>query len=214
MEWCNAHPEGTKEPVPLQLLWITPLRALANDTVNAMLKPVADLDLPWTVELRTGDTSASMRAKQRKRFPSALVTTPESLSLLLSHPDTREKMQSLKTVVIDEWHELLGSKRGVQTELCLARLRAWLPQLRTWGLSATLGNLNEAVEVLLGIGAEKRQHFLVSADLKKKVEVKVLIPKQVEGFPWAGHLGLKLLPQVIKHLERAKTTVAAGVRKL
>ncbi|MDB6028168.1 MAG: associated domain protein [Verrucomicrobiales bacterium] len=207
MEWCNAHPEKTKEAAPLQLLWITPLRALANDTVNAMRKPVADLNLPWTVELRTGDTSASMRAKQRKLFPSALVTTPESLSLLLSNPDTREKMQSLKTVVVDEWHELLGSKRGVQTELCLARLRTWFPSLRTWGLSATLGNLDEALRVLTGSDATERQSVMISADLKKKVEVKVLIPKQVEGFPWAGHLGLNLLPQVLKYLERAKTTL-------
>ncbi len=205
MEWCNAHPEKTKEDAPLQLLWITPLRALANDTVNAMLKPVADLRLPWTVELRTGDTSASIRARQKKRFPSALVTTPESLSLLLSHPDTREKMASLKTIVVDEWHELMGSKRGVQTELCLARLRTWFPHLRTWGLSATLGNLEEALHVLVGEGSKNA--VMISADLKKKVEIKVLIPKQVEGFPWAGHLGLNLLPQVTKYLERSKTTL-------
>jgi ATP-dependent Lhr-like helicase len=207
MEWCNAHPEKTRETASLQLLWITPLRALANDTVNAMLKPVADLKLPWSVELRTGDTSASVRARQKNLLPSALVTTPESLSLLLSHPDTREKMRSLKTVVVDEWHELMGSKRGVQTELCLARLRTWFPQLRTWGLSATLGNLEEAREVLMGGETEGRRSIMISADLKKKVEVKVLIPKQVEGFPWAGHVGLKLLAQVLKYLERAKTTL-------
>ncbi len=206
MEWLEAHPEKPRETAPLQLLWITPLRALANDTVNAMSKPVADLKLPWRVELRTGDTSAAMRAKQRKEFPSALVTTPESLSLLLSHPDTREKMQSLKTVVVDEWHELMGSKRGVQTELCLARLRAWFPHLRTWGLSATLGNLDEAMRVLVGSNPAS-EPVMISADLKKKIEVKVLIPKHVEGFPWAGHLGLNLLPQVLKYLERAKTTL-------
>ena len=99
------------------------------------------LDLPWTVGLRTGDTSSAERAKQARRLPSALVTTPESLSLILSNADAREKLSQLRMVVVDEWHELLGNKRGVMTELALARLRRWNPQLRVWGLSATLGNL-------------------------------------------------------------------------
>lgn len=207
IEWLAEFPERKEWPdaVPLRLLWITPLRALANDTAQSIVKPIADLGLPWTVELRTGDTSAALRAKQRMRFPTVLVTTPESLSLLLSYPGTREKMAGLKSIVVDEWHDLMGTKRGVQTELCLARLRNWFPQLRTWGLSATLGNLEQALDVLMGNDAPDAR--LISGDLKKRVEVKTLIPKSVETFPWGGHVGLGLLPQVIKHLEQKRTTL-------
>jgi ATP-dependent helicase Lhr and Lhr-like helicase len=207
LEWLNETSEksSTEKSVPLRLLWITPLRALANDTAESILKPITDLDLPWTVQLRTGDTTSAVRAKQRERFPSVLVTTPESLSLLLSYPGTREKMESLRCVVVDEWHDLLGTKRGVQTELCLARLRNWFPNVRTWGLSATLGNLEQAREVLMGSSASKAK--LISGDLKKRIEVETLIPADLEKFPWAGHLGLNLLPEVLKYLERAKTTL-------
>lgn len=210
MEWLTENqfvPEKKKTPVPIQLLWITPLRALANDTVNSMLRPVDEIGLPWSVELRTGDTSSHVRARQRKVLPSTLVTTPESMSLLMSYPETREQMRTLKTVVVDEWHELLGSKRGVQTELCLARLRNWFPHLRTWGLSATLGNLDQAMDVLLGQHESRRTAALISSNIKKAVEVKTLIPKSIEGFPLGGHLGLNLLQQVIKKLESAKTTL-------
>jgi ATP-dependent Lhr-like helicase len=207
IEWLNetAEKSSTEKSVPLLLLWITPLRALANDTAESILKPITDLDLPWTVQLRTGDTTSAVRAKQRERFPTVLVTTPESLSLLLSFPGTREKMESLRCVVVDEWHDLLGTKRGVQTELCLARLRNWFPNLRTWGLSATLGNLEQARDVLIGKSAPKAK--LISGDLKKRIEVETLIPADLEKFPWAGHIGTNLLPEVLKYLERAKTTL-------
>ena len=206
IEWLNENPHAPAWPktVPLRVLWITPLRALANDTAQSILAPITELALPWTVELRTGDTSAAARAKQRERLPSVLVTTPESLSLLLSYPGTRDKMETLRTIVVDEWHELLGTKRGIQTELCLARLRNWFPDLKTWGLSATLGNLEEALQVLAGeTGAAK----LISGDLKKRIEIETLIPADLEKFPWAGHLGLNLLPAVIQRLEQAKTTL-------
>jgi ATP-dependent Lhr-like helicase len=197
----------TRSMVPLRLLWITPLRALANDTVNAMRQPITELDLPWAVEIRTGDTSQAEKARQLKTFPTALVTTPESLSLLLSYPETRDRMSDLTTIVVDEWHELLGTKRGAQTELCLARLRAWNPAIKTWGLSATLGNLDEALDVLLGAGPSRKRGVLVSADLKKEVAVETVIPGDLEQFPWAGHLGIKLLPEVIRLLENARTTL-------
>ncbi|MEY2408145.1 MAG: ATP-dependent helicase Lhr and Lhr-like helicase [Verrucomicrobiota bacterium] len=207
IEWLAESPPGGGEStsVPLQVLWITPLRALANDSTESVLAPIRDMGLAWTAEIRTGDTSAAARARQRERFPSVLVTTPESLSLLLSYPGTREKMASLKSIVVDEWHELLGTKRGVQAELCLARLRNWFPNLRTWGLSATLGNLAEAQAVLLGSASSAGR--LISGDLEKRVEVDTLLPRNVENFPWAGHLGLKLLPQVLACLERKKTTL-------
>jgi ATP-dependent Lhr-like helicase len=147
-EWME---EGGGAHAPaLRVLWITPMRALAGDTVLSMKRAIEGLEIPWTVGLRTGDTSTAERAKQARRLPSALVTTPESLSLMLSNADAREKLSELRLVVVDEWHELLGNKRGVQTELTLARLRKWNPRLRTWGLSATLGNIDEAMERLMG----------------------------------------------------------------
>jgi len=196
-EWLADCAAGETAP-PLRVLWVTPLRALAADTANALAAPLADLGLPWTLETRTGDTDSAVRARQRKRLPSALVTTPESLSLLLSRDDSRELFAGLRMVVVDEWHELLASKRGVQVELALARLRRWRPALRTWGLSATLGNLGEALEVLLGVGRPGR---LVRGAMPKQIIIDSLIPRQIERFPWAGHMGLKLLPAVVEAIE-------------
>ena len=165
---------------PLRVLWVTPLRALANDTIESLRAPVDAIGLPWSVEGRTGDTSQSTRRRQRDRLPSALVTTPESLSLLLSYPGTPERFASLRCVVVDEWHELLGSKRGVQTELALARLRRLAPGMRTWGLSATLGNLDEALSALVGPGGAG---CLVRGEQTKQVEIETLRPPSLERFP-------------------------------
>ncbi|HEV2693782.1 MAG TPA: ligase-associated DNA damage response DEXH box helicase [Verrucomicrobiae bacterium] len=205
LQWLaeNQEPgEWPKKPERLRVLWLTPLRALANDTANSLRAPIEDLNLPWTVDLRTGDTSAAARRKQVERFATALVTTPESLSLQLSRADTREKFSGLRCVVVDEWHEMLGTKRGVQTELCLARLRHWFPELRVWGLSATLGNLPQALQVLLGANFANQKARLVSAKVDKQFELKTLLPKSMDRFPWAGHIGLALLPDVIAQIER------------
>ena len=145
---------GVRVVEPLRVLWVTPLRALAADTEQNLREPVEALGLPWTVERRTGDVSASVKARQKTRLPSALVTTPESLSVLLSYADAREKFRGLWMVIVDEWHELMSTKRGTQTELGLARLRRWAAEdgkpLSVWGLSATLGNLEEAMVTLMG----------------------------------------------------------------
>lgn len=209
MRWCEAHPQaGAKSPPPpLTVLWITPLRALAADTAGALAAPVAEMGLPWTVELRTGDVSSSVKARQRKRLPSALVTTPESLSLLLSYADAAEKFSSLDCVIVDEWHELMHSKRGTQTELALARLRRWNPRLQTWGLSATMGNLEQAMQVLLGDPARVEAGLLIRGESKKTIAVDTLQPKDVDRFPWAGHLGLRLLDEVVGELESANTAL-------
>ncbi len=191
---------------PLRVLWITPLRALASDTVNSLITPIRELNLPWTVELRTGDTPNAMKARQRRQFPTALVTTPESISLLLSYPETREKLSGIKAVIVDEWHELLGSKRGVQTELALARLREWNPEMRIWGLSATLGNLKQARDVLLGSNSSEHGVIIRSA-LIKETDISTLLPQDIQRFPWAGHLGLKGAPQVVEALANVKTTL-------
>ncbi len=204
-DWMAENPLGHRAP-PLRVLWLTPLRALATDTVETLNAAVTALDLPWTVELRTGDTTSTQRRRQRERLPSALVTTPESLSLLLSYPDGRERMSSLRCVVVDEWHELMGTKRGAQTELCLARLRQWNPGLQTWGLSATLGNMGEAINVLMGERPTTPVE-MIHGEVPKGVEIVTLIPPAVERFPWAGHLGTTLLAEVVQAIERARTTL-------
>ncbi|TAE73374.1 MAG: ligase-associated DNA damage response DEXH box helicase [Verrucomicrobia bacterium] len=192
-------------PTPCSVLWITPLRALAHDTLRALREPLELLAPDLKVEARTGDTSAAIRARLRKKLPFALITTPESLSLMLTHPETREHLAGLKSVIVDEWHELLATKRGVQTELCLARLRAWLPGLRIWGLSATLGNLDQARDALLG---DQSAHAItLSADLKKDLRIETLIPPEIDRFPWAGHLGTRLAPQVVAEIEKSATTL-------
>ncbi|MCW3051802.1 MAG: associated domain protein, partial [Chthonomonadales bacterium] len=191
------------EAAPIQVLWITPMRALAADTLQALTAPITALGLPWTVELRTGDTTATLRKRQREQLPTALIITPESLSLLLTYPETREQMRTLRAVIVDEWHELLGTRRGVQTELCLARLKAWIPDLRVWGLSATLGNLEVARDVLLG----NRPGTLISGAMRKPIEIETLLPESLDRFPWAGHMGLSAIPQVVARLAQARTTL-------
>lgn len=187
------------------VIWITPLRALAADTLRALREPMAELAPRLSAEARTGDSSSAVRAKLRKRLPHTLVTTPESLSLMLTHDDFRDRVSGLRCVIVDEWHELLGTKRGVQTELCLARLRAWMPSLRIWGLSATLGNLTEARQTLLGSSFPDSVEIAASA--RKPILIETLIPREIDRFPWAGHLGLKLGADVVREVERAGTTL-------
>src|SRR5688500_14557477 len=211
-EWIAEEPgtgpanqaKATPGPVPMRVLWLTPMRALAADTQLALQRAVDGLGLPWTVGLRTGDTSSAERAKQARRLPSALVTTPESLSLLLSDSTAREKLSDLRLVVVDEWHELLGSKRGVMTELALARLRRWNPRLRIWGLSATLGNIDEALERLVPSSTASR---IVRGASDKQIVMDTLAPPEAERFPWAGHVGLAMLDRVIEAIDGARSTL-------
>ena len=181
----------TKNTKGCRVLWITPLRALALDTQKSLQEPLEDLDLKVEIGMRTGDTSSYQKSKLRKKLPFCLITTPESLSLFLTHDNFRENLSGLTTIIIDEWHELIGTKRGVQTELCLARLRAWFPKLRIWGLSATLGNTEQAQEVLLGNRAKNA--VIISGAKIKKVQIKTLLPRNIERFPWSGHIGTCLL---------------------
>ncbi|HIV73293.1 MAG TPA: ligase-associated DNA damage response DEXH box helicase [Candidatus Aquabacterium excrementipullorum] len=193
---------------PLTVLWITPMRALAADTERALRSALdaAQGDggvRPWTLGARTGDTSSSERQAQSRRLPTALVTTPESLSLLLARADAREVLGHVRMVVVDEWHELMGSKRGVQVQLALARLRGWSEALSVWGMSATLGNLDEAMRTLLG----PVKGLLVQGQQPKQLLIDTLLPAQAERFPWAGHLGLRMLPQVVAELEGSASSL-------
>jgi ATP-dependent helicase Lhr and Lhr-like helicase len=218
LEWLRDYPVRQRGggdagkfrgAAPLRVLWVTPLRALAADTEAALRAPIEDLGLPWTIESRTGDTEPRVRARQSKRLPTALVTTPESLSLLLTWTDGPSLFEHLELVVVDEWHELMASKRGVQTELALARLRQWRPNLRTWGLSATLGNLDTARDTLLGQTEEgfDRSGQIIRGLVPKGLRVDSLIPETMERFPWSGQIGLRLLPEVIEAIEEGKTSL-------
>ncbi len=188
----------------VQVIWLTPLRALAEDIKSAMIKAVDGLEGGWEVAVRSGDTSASQRQKIKKSAPECLITTPESLHLLLSQKDKALYFQDLKVVVADEWHELLGTKRGVQVELALASLKSITKQpLKIWGISATIGNLEQAKSVLLG----SAKGSIVKANVEKALEIHSIIPEKIENFPWAGHLGVKLMAQVMPVIYNSRTTL-------
>lgn len=193
---------GKEKQLPFSVLWITPLRALADDIALSLRAPVDDLGLPVTIETRTGDTSSSKRAAQKQKLPTALVTTPESVSILLSYPEV-ERFKSLRLVVVDEWHELLGSKRGVLVELALARLRKLAPDLRIWGLSATIGNLDTALETLVGRG----EGCLIRGETEKKVSAQTVLPDNLDQLPWFGHTGFPMVEEVIDIVDQGRTSI-------
>lgn len=196
--------KSKRSKTELHTLWITPLRALSKEIHKATTLVSADLELDYRIELRTGDTSVAARQKQRKSPPQALITTPESVHLLLASKGSTAYFQNLSFIVVDEWHELLGSKRGVLIELALSRLKAINPNLKIWGISATIGNLDQAQEILLG-----KQHsgILVRANLKKKIVMETILPDNLEKFPWAGHLGIKLLDKVVEVIKKYNSTL-------
>jgi ATP-dependent Lhr-like helicase len=185
----------------LQVLWITPMRALAADTTRALRLPLADVMPAWSVGQRTGDTSSAERARQDRRMPTALVTTPESLSLMLTRERAAAELAGVHTVVVDEWHELIGNKRGVQVQLALARLRRSNPGLVVWGLSATLGNLDDAMATLTGGGGT-----LVRGRIDKSVVIDTLLPHEPGRFSWGGHLGAQMQQPVVEEIERTAGT--------
>ena len=195
--------QSQPRPPPLGVLWLTPMRALAADSTQALRAPLTDLGVNWTVGMRTGDTPPSERARQDRRFPTVLVTTPESLSLMLTRETARDDLSGVHTVVVDEWHELMGNKRGVQVQLALARLKRWNPGLVIWGLSATLGNLPEAMQVLLGTTTGT----LVRGRIDKALVIDTLLPDKPGRFSWGGHLGKQMQLPVVAEIERSSTTL-------
>ena len=201
----HQHLYKSKKDFGLQVIWITPIRALSKEIANAAQRFCHENNIPWKVGVRTGDTTASERAKQRKLFPEVLVTTPESLHLLLASKGYDSIFRSLKLIVFDEWHELMGTKRAVQCELAVSRLRTVADPL-VWGISATIGNLEEAMQVLLSPG-RSHQGVLVRSNVKKNIEVVPIIPNEVERFPWAGHLGLKMINETIPIIRQHKSTL-------
>ena len=214
IEFINRNSETyqTKANSGLQLLWISPLRALANDIARAMEDVIDELGLQWKVGIRNGDTPVSERLHQKKNTPEILIITPESLHLLLAQKDNAVIFSSLRIIAVDEWHELLGSKRGVQVELAISRIlnlkinqRGKKEEICVWGLSATIGNLEEAKEVLLS--ATNRSGKLVIAQLEKKIMVQSIFPDEIEKYPWSGHLGLKLIHKIIPVILSCRSTL-------
>ena len=198
----------TKHKKGLKAIWITPLRALSNEIKQSAERITQDLGTQMTVGVRTGDTTAKERSQQKRTMPDLLITTPESLQLLLSSKGYEKVFKDCTAIVVDEWHELLGTKRGVQMELGLSRLKTISKDLRIWGISATIGNLEQGREVLLGPDAKALQNsVLIKAKLNKKITVKSIIPKEMETFPWRGHLGLKLLEDIVPIINKSKTTL-------
>lgn len=192
----------------LRVLWITPLRALAADTEATLARAAAGIHPAWRVGRRTGDTHSHQRKKQFAHPPEALVTTPESLCILMSQPDFQPALTGIRWIVVDEWHELLGTKRGVLLELAMERLRSLAPRCGVWGLSATLGNLEEAARALGGwTGNRPRPLRRISGGEKKEVQIDSLLPADGARFPWAGHLGLALKARVAEAIRAHETTI-------
>lgn len=211
--WVPAALESLKESdfgevkPEVQILWVTPLRALAKDIQSAMQSFCDDLDMRWKVGLRTGDTPTSERQRQKKSAPQALVITPESIHILLSQSDYPNYLKNVRAVIVDEWHELIGTKRGVAMELALSRLkRISKSKLKVWGISATIGNLPQAKRVLLGEDLNK-EAVTIKADIDKKIVVESILPDEVERFPWSGYLGTKLIDKVLPIIKESNTTL-------
>jgi ATP-dependent Lhr-like helicase len=139
-------------------------------------------------------------------MPAALVTTPESIHVLLAQKDSEKVFKNVKAIIIDEWHELLGSKRGVQMELALSRIKHISPKpIKIWAISATIGNLDEAAQVLLGTDFSKAE--IIKAKIDKKIIVETIMPDVVEDLPWSGHLGIHMLPKILPILDQNTSTL-------
>jgi ATP-dependent Lhr-like helicase len=197
---------GPMDPAPagVRLLILTPLRALSRDLSLAIREPIEAMGWPLRVGLRNGDTKPSERARQLRTPPEILISTPETLALLLSGPQAERLFARVEGVVIDEWHELLGGKRGSQCELCLGWLRRQRPSLRTWAISATLGNLQEAAQAAVGVEREPR---IITAELERRTSIRSLLPEAIDGFPWAGHLGLRMHEALVAALDPGIATL-------
>lgn len=197
--WQNQGKNG------LQVIWVTPLRALAQDLQKAMQEACDGLGMPWTVSVRNGDTDAKNRAKFKRNPPECLITTPETLHILLSQKETEPLFENLRCVVIDEWHELVGNKRGVQVQLALAYLQAKCQNsFLRWAISATLGNLEQAAKTLLG---NELPLHIIKAKVQKEIRISTLLPEEIEKYPWSGHLGIRMIDQVIQTIMAGKSVL-------
>lgn len=209
LEFIRSHPETYRKSRDngLQAIWITPIRALSKEIELSANRLVEGLGIAWKVGVRSGDTSVKERTRQRQKPPELLITTPESLHLLLAQKGYADFFKNLKVIVADEWHELMGSKRGVQVELALSRLKTIVPQLKVWGISATIGNMDEALQALLGNYYHTRNFRIIKATLAKRIEVVSVMPDSIDRLPWTGHLGIHLLQKVVDIVKGSTSTL-------
>ena len=197
--------DGGEPPEGLHTLYVSPLKALAHDVQRNLLTPIEELDLPIRVETRSGDTPSDRKKRQRTRPPHVLLTTPESLSLLLSYPDSFELFRGLKRVVIDEVHAFATGKRGDLLALALARLQAIAPGMRRAALSATLAN-PEGFREWLAPWGDIDSVRLVEGDAGARAEVEILLPDE-ERVPWGGHAATWAIPQLYEQIRANRTTL-------
>ncbi len=197
---------ATREKTGLQLIWISPIRALTKEIKLSCERAIEGLGLDWDVGIRSGDSTTSERNKQWSKPPQILITTPESMHVLMTKKKYSHYFRKVKSIVVDEWHELIGSKRGVQTELLISRLRGICPNIKIWGISATIGNMEEAIDVLLGVEKPK-DHVFIKSKIKKKIIAHTIMPDVIEKFPWSGHIGLKMIEKVIPIIKKSKATL-------
>ena len=208
IDYIDRHKKDytTTRPGGIQLIWVTPIRALAKEIHLSCQKALRALDLPWKAEIRTGDSSAKDKQSQFKNPPEILISTPESLHVIMATKGYSVLLSTVSCIVIDEWHELIGSKRGVQTELVISRLQNLCSNLRIWGISATIGNMEEAIDVLLFTVPENKR-LIVKAEIHKQITLHSVIPDVIEKYPWAGHLGLRLAGEVVHIIHQSRTTL-------
>ncbi|GAA4023870.1 ligase-associated DNA damage response DEXH box helicase [Sphingomonas swuensis] len=188
----------------LHTLYISPLKALAVDVQRNLLDPIGEMGLPIRVETRTGDTPSDRKARQRAKPPQVLLTTPESLSLLLSYPDSFQMFAGLRTIVLDEIHAFARDKRGDLLALALARLQRIAPDLRRVGLSATVAD-SEAYKGWLAPDADIEAVDLVEGEPGAEPVLDILLPEN--RVPWSGHSGRYAAKQVMAEIEKHRTTL-------
>jgi ATP-dependent Lhr-like helicase len=188
----------------LHTLYISPLKALAVDVQRNLLNPIAEMGLDIRVETRTGDTPSDRKARQRVKPPHILLTTPESLSLLLSYPDADRLLGSLRTVVIDEVHAFAAGKRGDLLALSLARLQRLNPNLRRVALSATVAD-PDGYRAWLAPHGDIDTVTVVQGDPGAEPQIEILLPQG--RIPWSGHSGRYAAPQVMAQIEAHQTTI-------
>ena len=190
----------------LTMIWLSPLRSLSKDLCNNINGTAIELSADFRAAIRNGDTPQKERASIKKSPPQCLITTPETLHLLLAQKKSGSYFKHIQMVVVDEWHELIGSKRGVQTLLAISQIKHYARNLSIWGISATIGNVQEAKNVLLH-GVEGHKQSFIQAKLHKKLNFKTILPKEINTYPWAGHLGIKLLNKTLPVIEKSNSTL-------
>jgi ATP-dependent helicase Lhr and Lhr-like helicase len=206
--FINKNPDYQKpRPSRLRILWITPLRALTKDIQRNLINACTGMNIPWKIGIRTGDMSTKEKNAQVKEAPEVLLITPESLHLFFAQKGHEDMFRHLEAIVVDEWHELLSTKRGVATELGLAHMRTLNPILLVWGISATIGNLEQALQTLIGTQFTSGKAVIIRSSIIKKIEVESILPDHIEKLPWAGYLGINLLDKVMPIIMKSTTTL-------